>query len=139
MSSCDAFTSAGVHTTTCSYAFVPLQENRVITPILFSLLLLIVFFVWVNVMVAIISEVYANECERSLNIAFDADFRTMAPDVLQPGNDLDAMVPHAPARSHPDQPQPHAVALTPDRRAARSARASQMACLRVGLSCMRGG
>jgi Polycystin cation channel len=91
------------------------QENRILTPILFSLLLLIVFFVWVNVMVAIISEVYAQEVDRSLNIIFDEDFRAMLPDVLQPGNDMEAMQPHAPRQTHPFQAEPAEVALTADR------------------------
>ena len=85
------------------------------TPILFSLLLLIIFFIWVNVMVAIISEVYAHEVERSLNICWDEDFRGMLPHVLQPENDVDAMQKHLPLRTHAEQPPARAVALTPDR------------------------
>ena len=92
-----------------------MQENKILTPILFSLLLLIVFFIWVNVMVAIISEVYANEMDRSLIIAWDEDFRTMHPDVLQPDNDTEAMYKHRPRATHLQQPPPDPVALTPSR------------------------
>ena len=106
-----------------------MQENRIITPILFSLLLLIVFFVWVNVMVAIISEVYAQECDRSLKISWDTDFPAMQPNVLQPGNDVDAMVPHRPLRSHPEQVTPPAVALTPDKCAPAGAMYMRVRCL----------
>ena len=38
-----------------------MQENRLLTPILFFLLLMVVFYIWVNVMVAIISDVYQQE------------------------------------------------------------------------------
>jgi hypothetical protein len=87
----------------------------VLTPFLFSLLLLIVFFIWVNVMVAIISEVYQQECDRSLNIQWDEDFDGMQPGVPQPQNDLQAMYPHHPVQSVENEPPPPPVALTPDR------------------------
>lgn len=95
-----------------------LQENRILTPIVFTLLLLIVFFVWVNVIVAIISEVYAQECDRSLFVEWDADFPCMALDAPQPENDLDAMVPHQPVHTVAGQPTPGIVALTPTKCAA---------------------
>jgi hypothetical protein len=98
---------------------VCVQESRILTPILFSLLLLIVFFVWVNVMVAIISEVYDQECDRSMKISWDTDFQSMAPNVMQPENDMDAMQLHVPAQTHPGQAKSGMVALTPEKCAPR--------------------
>ena len=92
-----------------------LQENRLLTPFLFSLLLLIVFFIWVNVMVAIISEVYQQENEKSLNIQIDDDFNSMEPDMEQPQNDLKAMRYHTPVLAHSNLGHPELIRLTPDR------------------------
>lgn len=92
-----------------------MQENRVLTPFLFTLLLLIVFFVWVNVMVAIISEVYQQECDDALNISWDEDFPSMSPSVPQPQNDLDAMRLHYPVQSLSNEASPQPVALEPER------------------------
>ena len=97
-----------------------MQENRILTPILFTLLLLIVFFVWVNVIVAIISEVYTQEVERSLFVEWDPDFASMALDAPQPENDVAAMVPHQPVHTVAGQAAPAIVALTPFRCAAGS-------------------
>ena len=93
----------------------PVQENRILTPFLFSLLLLIVFFIWVNVMVAIISEVYQQECDNALTVSWDEDFESMSPDVPQPQNDLAAMRLHYPVVSTDREKPPEPVALTPDR------------------------
>lgn len=92
-----------------------MQENRILTPFLFTLLLLIVFFIWVNVMVAIISEVYQQECDQSLNVAWDEDFTSMQPGAPQPQNDLEAMRLHYPVQSLENEASPQPVALTPDR------------------------
>jgi hypothetical protein len=94
---------------------VSTQENRILTPVLFSLLLLIVFFVWVNVMVAIISEVYQQECDATLVVNFDEDFESMLPHVPHPANDMDAMRPHLPVQCADDEDMPEPVALTPER------------------------
>ena len=77
----------------------------------------VIFFIWVNVMVAIISEVYAHEVERSLHICWDDDFHGMLPTIAQPENDMMAMQPHKPLQTHdcPELPAPPAVALTPDK------------------------
>jgi hypothetical protein len=91
------------------------QEHRILTPILFSLLLLIVFFVWVNVIIAIISEVYDKECERSMTIFWDKYFPSMQRDVLQPENDAEAMKLHKPVHTIAIGPTPDSVQLTPDR------------------------
>lgn len=91
------------------------QENRILTPFLFSLLLLIVFFVWVNVMVAIISEVYQQECDNALRVEWDEDFEAMSADIPQPQNDLAAMRLHYPVVSTDREKPPEPVALTPDR------------------------
>lgn len=93
----------------------PVQENRILTPFLFTLLLLIVFFVWVNVMVAIISEVYQQECDDALNISWDEDFPRMSASVPQPQNDLDAMRLHYPVQSLSNEAAPQPVALEPER------------------------
>lgn len=92
-----------------------LQENRILTPFLFTLLLLIVFFIWVNVMVAIISEVYQQECDNALKVSWDEDFPSMSPGVPQPQNDLDAMRMHYPVQSLENEGPPKPVSLTPDR------------------------
>ena len=113
-----------------------LQENRIATPILFSLLLLIVFFIWVNVMVAIISDVYSQEVDRSLSIAFDPEFPCLRPDTLQPENDVGAMQPHMPVQTHEnvDMAAAEPVALMPDRCGSAS---GQRACC-AGAHALRG-
>ena len=73
------------------------------------------FFIWVNVMVAIISEVYQQECDKSLNVTWDEDFPSMRPGAPQPQNDLDAMRLHYPVQSLENEATPQPVALTPDR------------------------
>lgn len=93
-----------------------MQENRLLTPFLFSLLLLIVFFIWVNVMVAIISEVYQQENDRSLNVVqVDDDFQSMEPDVDQPQNDLKGMRYHSPVLADENEGHPAMIRLTPDK------------------------
>jgi hypothetical protein len=94
------------------------QENRLLTPLLFSLLLLIVFFIWVNVMVAIISEVYQQECDAVLNMQIDDDFGSMEPEIEQPQNDLKAMRYHTPVLADPSMHHPKMLRLTPDKCAA---------------------
>lgn len=114
------------------------QENRILTPILFSLLLIIVFFIWVNVMVAIISEVYQKESSGNGELARDDLFDSMTAAIRQPNNDVAALVPHQPVRPAAGGPLPPVVALCPSQYAP-AARQSRRHCfLRKSASyCMR--
>lgn len=92
-----------------------MQENRLLSPILFFLLLLVVFYIWVNVMVAIISEVYQQEYKAYGCIELDEDYDSMLPDVPQPQNDDEAMHLHFPVHASEHSVQDKPIALTPDR------------------------
>ena len=69
-------------------------ESPIVTPILFIVLLIIVFFVWVNLVIAIISNIY--ELERALvdGFSWDDDYEKMTLDSQHPENDVSAMNEH---------------------------------------------
>jgi hypothetical protein len=86
-----------------------------LTPILFFLLLMVVFYTWVNVMVAIISEVYQEENKAYGTLEVDEDYECMMPSIPHPQNDQQAMLPHYPVHSSENDDRVDPVALTPDR------------------------
>lgn len=92
-----------------------MQENRLLTPILFFLLLMVVFYIWVNVMVAIISDVYQQEYKAYGSIEVDEDFDSMLPDIPEPQNDQEAMHRHYPVHASDEYVPVDPIALTPDR------------------------